>query len=198
MRYLLLSVFVIALFACSNVSSPPDNVPKGLDAENSGSLSSETRYGGGGDALNDMYEEMVDDDAALKSLEKDIRSLSGNISEATRPYNTFTYYNSNYYNSATNHLNSIRDSALKTKAKAIIDASMSQYQRSVAAHNKLINEISWKQVTLNDAHTFLKLVKTLPLIENYQKKNLPSTSALENASAEMDKVIQRTKDASKQ
>jgi hypothetical protein len=198
MRYLLLGVFTITLFSCSNVSSPPDNVPKEFEEGNSSSFSFERSGGGGSDAVTSLYNEVADDDANLKSLEKDIRNLSGNIADASEPFNTFTYNNSNYYNSATNHLNSIRDSALKAKAKALIDASMNQYQRSVAMHNRLINEINWKQVTLNDVHTYLKLARTLPVIENYQKKNLPSTSALENASAEMDKVIQRTKDASKQ
>src|SRR5438128_2695620 len=133
MRYLLLSVFITTLFACSNVASPPGDVPKVFEEGKSSSSGSEVRYGGGGgDAVNSMYNELAHYDANLKSLEKDIRHLQRVISDANAPYSSFAYNNSNYYNSANNHLNSIRDPELREKAKALIDASMSQYQRSVA------------------------------------------------------------------
>jgi hypothetical protein len=200
MRYLSLSIFTVMLFACSDVSSPPDDVPKAFEEKNSigGIKSSDSRYGGGSDVVNSMYNEIVDDDANLKSLEKDIRNIPGVIADAEGAYNNFVYNNSGYYNSATNHVNSIKDSALKQKIKVMLEASNAQYQRSGAKHNTLINEINWKQLTLNDLHTYLKIIKTIPAIEAYQKKNLPSTSPMENASAELDKLIQRTKDAGKQ
>lgn len=200
MRYILLSILATTLFACSSVSSPPENdVPRAFEETSSkAEVKSGSRYGGGYDVVNSMYNELVDDDAGLKSLEKDIRGISGVVYDAANTFNGFNNNNSNYYNSASNHVNSIRDSALKEKIRALVEASKSQYYRSVAAHYKLKDEIDWKQVTLNDAHTYLKLIKTLPAIEAYQKKNLPSTSALENASAEIDKVIQRTREAAKQ
>ena len=197
MRLLSPALFVILLFSCDNVSSPPnDDVPKAFKETNSGSGSFGKRYGGG-DIVNTMYSDLANDDAMLKSLEKDIRNLPGNISDASAPFNEYERNNSSYYSSARNHLNSIKDSALREKIRKQIDNSSNEYNRLSAKHNALLKEIDWKQVTLNDVHTYLKLVKTLSAIENYQRKNLPSTAPLENISLELDKVIQRTKDAAR-
>jgi len=198
MRHLSILTFAFIVCSCSNVSSPADDrkVPKALEEENSSFTLK--KYGGREDVVNGMYNELLSDNATLKNLEKSINNLPDMISDAESPYQVFNNNNTSYYNSALNHVNTIKDAALKEKIKAMVEASRSQYNNSVAAHNKLLNEIDWKQLSLNDMHTFLKLVKTLPVIEAYQKKNTPSTSAMENASAEIDKLIQRTKEAAKQ
>lgn len=196
MRYSFLSVFIITLFACSAVSSPPDNdIPRTFEENKSKTeiKSFDSRYGGSYDVVNSMYNEIVDDDANLKSLEKDIRNISGTVSDASNAFNGFNNNNTNYYNSASNHANSIKDNELREKIRVMVEASKSQYLKSIGKHNGLLNDINPKQATLSDLHTYLKLVKTLPAIEAYQKKNLPSTTALENASAEIDKVIKKQK-----
>ena len=196
MRYLLYIFFATMLFACSAVSAPPDDVP-GTFQQGNDNGSFGKKYGGREDVVNAMYNEVLDDNAGLKTLEKDIRDVPGNVSDASAAYNSFVYNNSSYYNSAMRHVNSITDTALKARIRTLVEASSHQYQRSVSKHNTLINEINWKQATLSDLHTYLKLVKTLPVIEAYQKKNLPDTKPLENVSVEIDKITERTKDATR-
>lgn len=195
MRYFLPGLFAILLFSCDNVSAPPGDVPTAFEETKSEGFKS--KYGGREDVVTSMYNDVVNDDANLKSLEKDIRNIPGTVSDAASPFHSFDNNNDSYYSSASMHVNSIKDSALKQQVRMMVENSKTQYTRSIARHNTLINEIKWKQLTLNDVHTYLMLVKTLPAIESYQKKNIPSTTPLENVSAELDKLIQRTKDATK-
>lgn len=195
MRYLLPCLLALVLSSCDNVSSPPD---KNRTSTGGGTVSvpgEGSRYGKGGDVIDEMYDEVVDNDANLKTLEKDIRALSETIGEASAPYKSFSRTNEDYYHSAARHIASIKDSALRQKIRMMIDNNRSAYNKSVAPHERLVNDINWKQATLEDLHTYLVLVKTLPVMEEYQKKNLPATAPLEKVSAEHDRVNQRTKDA---
>lgn len=192
MRYLLPGFIAFAFLSCDTVSAPPEEVPKAFEQQ---SASGKRLGGKGGDVINEMYDEVVSKDATLKALEKDIDDMPEMIADATAPFHAYNRNNENYYTSAARHVGYIKDSALREKIRTMIDNSKSNYNKSIASHQRLINDINWKQVTLSDLHSYLMLVKTLPEIESYQKKNLPATAPLEKISAEHDRLNERTKEA---
>ncbi|HUR10165.1 MAG TPA: hypothetical protein VM012_02280, partial [Flavitalea sp.] len=73
----------------------------------------------------------------------------------------------------------IKDSLLRDKMKVLIANNLSKYKSSTTRHNELLKIIESKNLTIYDLHNILKIVKTLPLIEKYQRDNLPNTKSLE-------------------
>jgi hypothetical protein len=66
---------------------------------------------------------------------------------------------------------------------------MAKYNLSVASHRDLSKMIQTNQLTLSDLHNILKIVRTLPIIEQYQKKSLPETRPLEGYIELQEKTI---------
>jgi hypothetical protein len=73
--------------------------------------------------------------------------------------------------------------------KAIITNSMTTYNSLIARHNTLLKTIETKNIALHDMHTVLKILKTVAIINNYQKENLPSSKSLEGYINEQNKAI---------
>ncbi|HEX6914081.1 MAG TPA: hypothetical protein VF145_02490 [Chitinophagaceae bacterium] len=200
MRYVIACFFATVLFACDNVSAPPEDNPGVFagEKENNGFSSTKEYRGGGKDVVNEMYEELVSREPALKALEKDISNLPETIDESTAPFRSYARNNDSYYSSAVMHMSGIKDSALKEKIRAMIENSKLAYNKSVLPHERLLNEINARQTTLADLHTSLKIVRTLTAIREYQQKNLPPTAPIEKALSEHERVNQRTKEAAAQ
>jgi hypothetical protein len=53
----------------------------------------------------------------------------------------------------------------------------------------ILKEIDTTNKALNDLHVAMKIILTLPLIEKYQKENLPSTKPMEGYLKEMNKAL---------
>jgi hypothetical protein len=62
---------------------------------------------------------------------------------------------------------------------------------------ELLKTVEFKTANLNDIHVILKVFKTLRVIEEYQKTNLPSTKPIENLINEYNKAIQKTESLTK-
>jgi hypothetical protein len=73
--------------------------------------------------------------------------------------------------------------------KKLITLSFTKYDASISRHNNILNSIETKNLTLNDLHTVLKISRTLPIIEKYQRDNLPTTKSLEGFSKQLDEAI---------
>lgn len=62
---------------------------------------------------------------------------------------------------------------------------------SIYDHKSILNSIKTKNITLTDLHTALKIIRTLPVIDKYQKNNLPATQPLQGYLNEVDKTIKQ-------
>jgi len=52
--------------------------------------------------------------------------------------------------------------------------------------------IAKNEATLDDHHTVLKIVLTLPVIEKYQNENMPDKNEIRNVIKEQERLIERT------
>ncbi len=147
--------------------------------------------------MEDIYDELVSETPELKELENQIQDVNERKSDSLTDYEKFTAQNSQYYTSADHHSGAIRDSVLKEKIKTLINTSQSNYKGSIGGLNDLVNQLGAKQTALNDYYEVLKLTRTLPVIEKYQKKNLPSKKPIAAVANDYDKLIQKTDSLSK-
>jgi len=168
-------IFLTALFSCVGGHKDSNNfkkqeTPKALQDNN---LEIKSYSRSGSDLTEELYQELVDKTPALKKLEDELDAFSRKPNELDEKYNKFDNKSSSYYLSANNKASAITDSLLRKKMVTLIAGSQNLYSKKTAEHNSLLKQISQNGATLNDHHSVLKIVLTLPIIEKFQNDNLP-------------------------
>jgi predicted transcriptional regulator len=174
-----------------HVGTKKEPLPKALE-DNSGEsyrIGEFLSKSGGEDLLEELYQEQVEKRADLKKLETDIETYKQHNQEANSLFASFDNKVADYYSSAYNLDKAVSDSVLRKKIKTIIDESSSHYATKKKGLESLQQLIAKKETTIDDQHTVLKIMLTLPIIEKYQKDNLPSKDQFINVIKLQDKVI---------
>jgi hypothetical protein len=186
------TILVFTLFACNNNKSdgkPKDEIPKALGDKSS--LSEVVPRYAQKDMVESLFNELVSKDANLQKLEAMIDELNSSKDDSTESFNKFDQKNKDYVNSSNRHLLTIKDSVLKNKIKDLVSNQLTKYSSQIVRHDELLKIIESKQTTISDLHTALMLVKTLPLIEKYQRENLPEKEPLEGYIKRQQEAIQK-------
>ena len=75
--------------------------------------------------------------------------------------------------------------------EALIAESDTAYKVMTARHRGLLAELEKQQLSMDDLHEVLKLTRTLPVIQQYQKRHLPGTLSLQHLLEEYEKVVRQ-------
>lgn len=184
------TILVLTFVSCNNKHTrddPKQEIPKALEGKSSSyEIVSKRGYE---DLVENLYNELASKDIDLKKLEDAINELNKSKSDTTELFDKFNKNNESYFNSADRHVLEIKDSLLRDKMKLLVANNLTKYNLLIARHSELIKIIEAKQVTISDLHNILKIVKTLPLIDKYQKDNLPNTKSLEGYIKQQDQTI---------
>ena len=187
-QILILSI-ILTLFSCDNSqerSITQHESPKALEDKKSYEII--TKRGSYNDLVESLYAELVDKTPELKELEDKIDYIYNSKKDSTELFDNYNEKNRNYYNSASQHIEDIKDSVLRQKMATLISKSLTKYDSKISQHSSLLKSIDKRTLTLSDLHTTLKITKTLPLIEKYQN-NLPTTKPILAYSKKLDKTI---------
>ena len=184
-------VFILLAFtSCDSPhiqEKPQQETPKALEDK---SISSDiVLKRGSGDLVESLYQELEDKSPELKDLENKIENLSKNEPDSTESFYKYNGKNKSYYASAENHVTQIGDSVLRGKMKKLIESSLTSYKAGISRHNDLLKSIGENDLTLADLHVVLKICRTLPLIQSYQRNNLPTTKSMEDFSRQLEQTI---------
>lgn len=183
-------IWISALTACNNnrvQQQPVVETPKTL--ESTGPSNNLISKRGPEDLVESLYGELVGQDARLKKLEVKLDALGHDKSDSTDSFYQFDQKNHSYYKAASQHIDTIGDSLLRDKLKAMVERHLANYNATTAGYNELLRAIEAKTTRLDDLHTLLKIIKTLPLMATYQKEHLPGTLPLEGYSKKQDEAI---------
>lgn len=162
----------ITFFACGRSANVKENeTPKALQEKNSGIKSFRSSRN---DLVEELYKELVEKSQELKNLEDSIQSIDPQIDKAEADYSKYESKSKDYYRSANSHADQISDSLLKKKIQGIITASNNQYTSRNSELSSLQDVISRNKASIEDYHAVLKIMLTLPIIETYQKGNIPN------------------------
>lgn len=151
------------------------------------------RSGGYKDLVDEFYEQAVKQNSNLKSIEEGITAFYKKREDALEKYNSFTSYNSRYYADARSHTNNIPDAATKQRAAELISKSEAAYLAKLSNWQTSITSLNNKERELKSLHELLKLVITTPVLENYQQNNLPDNSKLNEATGDLQQLIDKIK-----
>lgn len=149
-------------------------------------------YSRSGDLIEELYSELLERSPELKKLEDDIGAFTPKPNELNELFKKYNSKSTSYYSSANYKATAITDSLLKKKILALITTSKNKYANKTAELNSLLKQISQNEATLDDHHFVLKIVLTIPIIENYQTENLPDKKAFNSLIMEPQKLIQQT------
>ena len=116
---------------------------------------------------------MVEKTPELKKLETDLETFQETPSETQNVFHNYDRNSNQFYENATRYANEITDSLSKKRILALIQKSNEKYDSDSKEIKELVKQISNSQNSIQDNHTILKIALTIPLIEKYQKENLP-------------------------
>lgn len=171
--------FLITIVSCTDTQTqdaPKQETPKAL--EDNSSLY-ESSYKRGYDIVESLYSEQVSKDKELKKMEDAIKELAGSGSDSMEAFTQFNDKNQAYYNSADRSITEINDSVLKDKLQKIVSLQRASYSSLIAKESGLIKEIEANRQHISDLHIALKITKTLPLVDKYQKDHQSDTKPME-------------------
>lgn len=149
------------------------------------------RFRKGNDLVEDLYQELVDKSPELTSLENELSQL--NTRDTVNIFYNYNQKSNDYYRDAKNQINSITDSVMKQKILNLITKSNDKYVSQKADLKNLMNTINEKRNEINNYHSALKIILTIPLIEQYQKQHLPDKSPYEKVIKKEDLLLEKTK-----
>lgn len=187
------SLLIVSCNRAPNVPQPVSpTTPKALQENSSSSEISLLRKGSyKDDLLTSIYEELLTKDSILNQLEEDIAQLNNEKPDSLKTFSFFKNKNEDYYTDARAYLSRIKDSSLRLIIKNQIDNSFTNYNKRIAAHTNLVSLLQSKDSTLRDLHTVLKILKTLPVMETYQKDDMPSPASIEKMILKFEKTIKQ-------
>jgi len=197
LTYCIFALLFAVLFLSSCHSDPADNkeqeknVPNALrDNKSSVALISKR---GPENMVDDIYSDMLEKMPDLHKLEEDISNYNEAQTDSLRKFESYKDKSLSYYDAAKEHLNRIKDSTLKREMAQVVANSNARYTDKVALINKIIKAINNKESTLNDYHIALKLMVTLPVIEQYQTDMVPDKKILDTLLIKKQGLIDRTR-----
>lgn len=127
----------------------------------------------GGNLVDNLYSELVEKTPELKKLETELEAFQETPSETQNIFQNYDGKSNRFYGNATGFANQITDSLSKKRILAFIKKSNEKYDSESKELKELVKQISNSQNSIQDNHNILKIVLTIPLIEKYQKENLP-------------------------
>jgi predicted lipoprotein with Yx(FWY)xxD motif len=145
------------------------------------------------DLVSELYKELADKTPELKQLETDLEQYHKMAGKAGTDYWNYDGKSSLYYTQADNLASHITDSLLRKRIYSIIADSRAKYKEQTAGFTTLQKTIARNDTLLDDAHLSFKILATLPLIEKYQKENMPADSPFKNMVKEQERLIKQVK-----
>jgi hypothetical protein len=205
-HYFITLIFTAFIFAsCANRQSETtktaepvviNEIPQSLQKE------SKISYLGsrGVDLLEDLYQDLVEKDAKLQALDKEVNVVGEQkTKEGSATWNDFAKYNQHlldYYAAANNHIAGIQDSVLRKKIIEIIGNSTKNYEQKTAEHSTLIADMNKNKQKISDQYNVMKILLTLKMMEKYQSENLPSTKGFKTEIESQKALIEKIEVAS--
>jgi hypothetical protein len=184
------------LISCSsrkeNKTIPQADVPKALqDNKESSLISISKRSSYDRDLVEELYKEKARSTPALQEIETLVDKLNDAEDDSLEIYNGFTAKNHQYYNSASSHLNSIKDSLLKKEIQSVIERNTLAYNNNISGLNDLVTNLNGRSGSADDRHAILMILISLGMIKEYQENNLPSSKPIESVINDYNRLIQK-------
>ncbi len=185
------------VFSCSEnrVKEGPAEIqnqtPEVLDDSQADISSISKRYSS--DMVQNLFNEAVTKDSELQKLTNRMNTIGEIMADSLKPYRTYIQNNNMYWSSANRYISQISDSVLKHDMKEIFKNLESNYKAAISKHSFLMEKLEGKEMMLHDYEILMKLSVTIPMINSYQKNELPDLNTLNHLVGVYDTLIKDTR-----
>jgi hypothetical protein len=125
-----------------------------------------------------LYFDLVKRTPDLQDLENQLERFNAGKPDSLQAFSLYKGKVENYYASASQNLDNIKDTVLKARLKVLLAAGKNKYSQKADKFDVLIDDINSQDLVMKDYYETLKLVATLPVMEKYQDKNIPDIKAV--------------------
>lgn len=191
--FILISLTIFVFSGCGHKKNKQDAKQETPEALQESKLDIISYSRSGNDLAEKLYRELAGKSPELQKLGADLDAYNDKLDNVNELFNRYNSKSNIYYSSAVNMANSISDSLLSKKMNALILTSKDKYDKKTSDLNALLKLISQNNANLQDIHTVLKIVLTLPEIEKYQNDKLPSNNEFKELTKEQEKIIEEIK-----
>jgi hypothetical protein len=145
-------------------------------------------YGGGyDDIVEEYYKDLLSKNADLKKLEEDVKAFKAKRNDLYRKFDNYHQPSSEYYLTAKSKIDKFANQELKKRILDQITKSEEKYQIKKQPLEDLLTVLKAEAISLEEHYTALKIIKTIPLIESHQERNLPTKELFQDAVKEQAK-----------
>ncbi|SHF75872.1 hypothetical protein [Pedobacter caeni] len=187
-NYILLISLIMVASCTPKTENNPAQTPEALQDDYSSLKRSK------GDLVDELYQELLKRDSVLKTLAENLNGFRSDSLEAIKPFYNYLDKSENYYAAVNRRAKGIKDSLLMKSMQSLIASHQKAYKSRTAELNSLLDTITHHNAQLNDNHDALKIAKTLPMIEKYQKENQPNKNELKKLIGQQEKMLKQMKD----
>jgi hypothetical protein len=190
MRNFLFILLALPL-ACAPPTKPEQQVPSALkepgvlediSAEVKSSI---PRYGRGGDLVEALFVDVLEQDSALATLMSDLDAGQALHNDSMQNVQRFEAQNDDYYGTANRKAEVLSDSSEKAAQIVALNASRARYDTQMAGIRRSIKDYDALHARANDLVLLIKLQRTLELMERYQGTDHPREAMMK---AEVDRM----------
>lgn len=144
------------------------------------------------DIVKHLYEEALEQDSNLKSLDNKISEMNEVIQDSLEEFNEYVDYNQLYYQSAQNYIQSIKDTTKRNIISTYFSTSKEKFERRITEHKNLEKISAELEGELLDQHILMKLIISEKLINSYQNKE-PVKTPIKSVNDEIRTLIDESK-----
>lgn len=191
-RIIIIVLLIGFILSCENnqLQEPINNTPKALQEKKSYEIfSGRTNE----DIIESLYKEALKNDIELQKLETTIAELNSSKKDSVELFENFNSKIQFYYRSANRLVAAIKDSTIRDEINNIVSSHQIKYNNLVSMHTNLLKTIEMQQMNISDLQNILKIIHTIPIIEEYQKNNIPDTQPMEEYRKLQYEVIREAK-----
>lgn len=183
MKYAVLSVaaVVFVAVACSN---------KDFEFSGKSLMGYDSR---GGTIVDGLFFEACKDDDKLMEIRKAVAAALTDSKEANAAVSNHRTYYEGYFQSANEHAGTIEDSVLQNKVQLLLQRRLDALHRDMSTHSHLAGEIVKQAQGLQEQYTTLKILATLPMIEQHAKDEKPVEQELRELKKHIQQLESRIK-----
>jgi hypothetical protein len=172
-------------------STPGAEIPEALKDEKSSS-GFLTKSNLRGSMMDNIYDDLTKKDPALQKLEEQLQHFNAGFPDSLKKFNEYANKSTAYYSSANESLNMLKDTVLRNQLRALLADSKSKYMGKISRFSNLMAHIDSNRIKIEDYHTVLKVVTTLPVIEKYQDNTMPDITSTANLANEAQRLRAKT------
>jgi len=169
MKTFLILSFSLLIVSCKENDSTKNEIVEKA-AENTESSFPIKRMGNSQNILDGIYSELIKNDSQLKKLDEKVASIQNDSRIIEKIYDDVIKNSTDYYILADN-AKTISDSVLKREILKLVNNSSEKFKLKKDKIEELKRQVRFNNYKTYSFYQALKIRRTLPEIEKYQKAN---------------------------